>query len=312
MNSGIRDLQQLPIPAVFVREAWKRPRPGAHVIVFANEKGGVGKSTLSFHCAVGLVHSGARVLAIDADSRQRSLSQTLDLRSGTATALKADLPCPRHVVLDQQGSAHLCQEMLRLGSDADFIVIDLPGFDSVTARAAMSIANTLVTPVGNSTFDIMALGKLDPVTRALVAPGYFSTLVGAIRKERSTFDPAPLDWLVFKNRTRSGDRRLEVQIDDALAQMAGPMGFRIGSGLAERIVYRDLLCYGLTYLDLDRIPGLGRRRSEIERQIVDMLALPGLPIERTPAVRSGRRAMMTASASANYVTAVSRHMNDDG
>jgi Mrp family chromosome partitioning ATPase len=52
-------------PSVVLRDLATRRRPQGHVITFANEKGGVGKSTLAFHCAVALAHRGMRVLAVD-------------------------------------------------------------------------------------------------------------------------------------------------------------------------------------------------------------------------------------------------------
>ena len=42
-----------------------------HFIVFANEKGGTGKSTTAVHTAIALAASGHRVGALDLDGRQR-------------------------------------------------------------------------------------------------------------------------------------------------------------------------------------------------------------------------------------------------
>jgi cellulose biosynthesis protein BcsQ len=44
-----------------------------HFIVFANEKGGTGKSTTAVHSAVALTVAGRRVAALDLDTRQRTL-----------------------------------------------------------------------------------------------------------------------------------------------------------------------------------------------------------------------------------------------
>src|SRR5690606_4038430 len=43
-------------PSVVLRDLQSRRRPSAHIVTFANEKGGVGKSTFAFHCAVALAH----------------------------------------------------------------------------------------------------------------------------------------------------------------------------------------------------------------------------------------------------------------
>jgi chromosome partitioning protein len=59
-------------PAVVLRDLAAGAAAG-HVIAFANEKGGVGKSTLAFHCALALAHLDMRVLVIDCDRRQQTL-----------------------------------------------------------------------------------------------------------------------------------------------------------------------------------------------------------------------------------------------
>ena len=50
----------------------------AHHIVFANEKGGTGKSTTAVHVAIALAARGARVSCLDLDSRQRTLYRYLE------------------------------------------------------------------------------------------------------------------------------------------------------------------------------------------------------------------------------------------
>src|SRR4028119_2028542 len=48
-----------------------------HFIVFANEKGGTGKSTTAVHTAVALAASGHRVAALDLDRRPPTLPRYL-------------------------------------------------------------------------------------------------------------------------------------------------------------------------------------------------------------------------------------------
>ena len=96
--------------SVVMHDVAGRRRPNGHVITFANEKGGVGKSTLAVHCAVALAHLDMRVLVIDGDRRQQSLNRLLEARDATARTLKVNLPRPRHVVLEKQSGAVLAHE----------------------------------------------------------------------------------------------------------------------------------------------------------------------------------------------------------
>ena len=58
-----------------------------HFIIFANEKGGTGKSTTAVHSAVALEAAGRRVAALDMDTRQRTLGRYLDNRAETIKRL---------------------------------------------------------------------------------------------------------------------------------------------------------------------------------------------------------------------------------
>src|SRR5215467_9085966 len=63
-----------------------------HFIVFANEKGGTGKSTTAVHAAIALAASGHRVGALDLDSRQRTMTRYLENRDATVRRLEKELP----------------------------------------------------------------------------------------------------------------------------------------------------------------------------------------------------------------------------
>jgi chromosome partitioning protein len=65
-----------------------------HFIVFANEKGGSGKSTSAVHTAVALAAAGRRVATLDMDTRQRTLARYLENRQATMRRLNVDLPMP--------------------------------------------------------------------------------------------------------------------------------------------------------------------------------------------------------------------------
>jgi chromosome partitioning protein len=263
-------------PSVVVKDICSRVKPQARIITVANEKGGVGKSTVAFHLAVALADCGHKVLAVDLDRRQQTLTRTLSARDGTAQRLGVRLPLPRHLLLQQQSGAMLCQEIARIGWDCDYVVIDAAGHDSGIARRAIALADLLVTPVNSSLVDLDLLGRLHPATERYQGPGCFAAMVGELRAARAAAGLGALDWLVLQNRRRRERSHNQDRIDSALRRMGARLDFRLGAGLTERVAYRELFPLGLTHLDLQRIPDLARTRVAAKaevRQLLDDLAL---------------------------------------
>lgn len=247
-------------PRVVVADIAARPRTNARIITVANEKGGVGKSTVAFHLAVALADCGHKVLAIDLDRRQQSLSRALIGRGGTAKRLGLRLPMPRHLLLKQPSGAQLCQEIARAGWDCDYVVIDAAGHDSPIARRAIALAELLISPVNSSFVDLDLLGCFHPVSGKLLGPGCFAAMVSELRAARSDAGLPALDWLVLQNRKRRDSSHNQNKVDNALRRLAPRLDFRLGAGLSERVAYRELFALGLTHLDLRRIPDLARSK----------------------------------------------------
>ncbi len=258
-------------PRVVVADIAGRPRPPAKIITVANEKGGVGKSTVAFHLAVALADTGHKVLAIDLDRRQQSLTRAFTNRGGTAKRLGIRLPLPRNVVLQNQSGAGLCQEMSRTAWDCDFVVIDAAGHDSPIARRAIALADLLVSPVNSSFVDLDLLGKFHPVSNKLQGPGCFAMMVAELRQARLDAGMPALDWLVLQNRKRREVSKNQDLVEKALGQLSQRLDFRIGSGLFERVAYRELFLMGLTHLDLRRIPELARTKVAAATEVMALL-----------------------------------------
>lgn len=261
-------------PRVVVADIAHRPRSQARIITVANEKGGVGKSTVAFHTAVALADCGHKVLAIDLDRRQQTLSRALTNRGGTAKRLGVRLPLPRHVLLQQPSGAQLCQEVARAGWDCDYVVIDAAGHDSPIARRAIALADLLVSPVNSSFVDLDLLGRFHPVNGRLLGPGCFAAMVAELRLARMDAGLPALDWLVLQNRKRRDTSHNQDKVDGALRRLAPRLDFRLGAGLSERVAYRELFLLGLTHLDLRRIPDLARSKpvalSELDALLDDL------------------------------------------
>jgi cellulose biosynthesis protein BcsQ len=74
--------------------------PVPHRIVFANEKGGTGKSTTAVHVAIALAYQGAKVAAVDLDPRQRTLFRYFENRAETEQRRGITLPGARFDVFE--------------------------------------------------------------------------------------------------------------------------------------------------------------------------------------------------------------------
>ena len=266
-------------PSVVVRDIAARPRHHGHLIVFANEKGGVGKSTLAFHTAIALADAGKKVACIDLDYAQATLSRGLTNREATCRLLKTWLPMPRHTALAQPSGGYLSQEIARIGSDCDFILLDAAGSDTPITRRAIAMADTLVTPVSCSFADLDVLGQFDAHSLRLIRLGHFSRLVQALIGARHELHlPAP-DWIVMPNRNRPASSHNEAVARKALSRLAKKAGFRLGEGLGDRVAFRELFLFGLTHIDLKRIPRLAKVKACARREVEQLLADLRLPLE---------------------------------
>ncbi|MEL7691033.1 division plane positioning ATPase MipZ [Citromicrobium bathyomarinum] len=268
------------IPRNVIVDLAKRPALHPHIVTFANEKGGVGKSTLAFHVAIALAHAGARVVAIDLDRRQRTLERGLSYRNGTAGNLGVALPMPQFGVVDQPSTACLYQTIARLGADADFVILDAAGADSPIFRRVVAMADTLVTPVNASFLDLELLGRVNPVSGMPDRAGCFGQTVAALREEKLAQNMGRIEWVVVKNRVRAAEKRHMSRIDDALARLATANDFRLSKGLSERLAFRELFQFGLTHLDLGLIPGMIRPQASTCEEVSTLVADLGLSFQQ--------------------------------
>ncbi len=233
----------------------------SHVIVVGNEKGGAGKSTLAIHIVVGLLHAGHKVAVIDLDLRQRSLSHFFSNRAAWTAANDQPLPMPSEPDLGDGKALAKADEAQQLAvfeaafaeaQSADVIVIDTPGGDTALSRASHALADQIVTPMNDSFVDFDLLGQVDPVTLELLKPSIYSESVWEARKQRAIAQgrQATIDWLVVTNRLAVAEARNRRRLDERLAKLAKRVGFRVGPGLRDRVIYRELFPFGLTVADL--------------------------------------------------------------
>lgn len=112
------------------------------VIVIANPKGGVGKSTLATNVAGCLAHAGCAVMLGDVD-RQQSSRQWLALRPAHLPRIQGWDINAEHVLRPPKGVTH--------------VVLDTPaGLHDKRLDAVLRLADKVLIPLQPSLFDIQA------------------------------------------------------------------------------------------------------------------------------------------------------------
>lgn len=263
-------------------------RMDAHVIVFGNEKGGSGKSTTAMHVATALVRAGRRVGAIDLDLRQRSLGRYLENRRAFGQAKQIDLPAPLEArVPEGPDEAARLEAALAALAGCEVVVIDCPGAHTPLAQAAHARADTLVTPLNDSFVDFDLLARVDPTSGKVLGPSVYAEMVWQARQARAAAGRRPLDWVVLRNRLGAQAMRNKRRMGDALENLARRIGFRIGPGLSDRVIYRELFPRGLTLLDLREAgagpEGMNLAQVAARQELRDLVTALAIPVARAAA-----------------------------
>ncbi len=248
-----------------------------HFIVFANEKGGTGKSTTAVHTAIALAATGHRVGALDLDSRQRTMTRYLENRDATTRRLGKDLPCAAYEVLEEHSEDGLAAAIARLAEQSDVIVVDTPGRDDAIARSAILRADTLVTPMNDSFVDLDLIGQVHPENYKVTKPSFYAELIWNSRTARAKQSGKTVDWVVLRNRLQHIDSHNLRRVGAALDELARRVGFRVIPGLGERVIYRELFPKGLTLIDLPQLGEVGIAHVTARQELREMVAGLGIP-----------------------------------
>lgn len=113
------------------------------ILVIANSKGGVGKSTIAVHLTVWLKELGHSVILADCDTQHSS-----------SEWLKEAAPDIRS---ERLGTPEEILDSLRaLNQEADYVIADGPGSNSETSRALLLLADFAFVPCKASMLEVRA------------------------------------------------------------------------------------------------------------------------------------------------------------
>jgi chromosome partitioning protein len=268
------------------------PHTAATIIVIGNEKGGSGKTTTALHVVSALLWMGFRVGTLDLDIRQQSFSRYLRNRIRISQQMNITLPMPDHSSFRPIGKDPfpLMNAMKDMCKNNDIVVVDCPGNDGTLVRTAHSYAGIVITPINDSLLDLDVIADLDD-KGGYLGPGVYAEMVLGQRRRRLDSWFLPQEWVIVRNRlSQIGDRNKEY-LADKLDQLSGVMGFRVTTGLSERVVFRQMFLAGLTVFDLDE-PALGMPKTLSHQKAI--AEVKGLVLSACSSINTGQTQLSLA------------------
>ena len=245
------------------------PVKHADVIAFANQKGGVAKTTTTLNLAVAFAESGYRVLCIDLDPQGNlTMSQGIDpdkVEKSLYDVLVNDMPISEIIVkreidiavasIDLAGAEiamstkigrerSLEKALKEVAGDYDFVCIDTPPSLGLLTINALTVANKVIVPVQCEYLSMRGLVQLQNTLRMIQEnlnpdvkiEGILPTMLDSRTvhaKEAVEILEENFGDLVFKSRIRKA-------IKFAEAPVKGASVLKYDSGSSAANYYREL------------------------------------------------------------------------
>ncbi|MBP6098358.1 MAG: AAA family ATPase [Candidatus Levybacteria bacterium] len=209
------------------------------IISLLNQKGGVGKTTLSIHIASTLALAGEKVLLVDADVQRSALDW--------AASRDGEILFP--VVGISKNSIH--KEIPLLTADYDHIIIDGPPRVYDVARSAIAASDLVLIPINPSPYDVWAAKEVVDLVNEVKEP------LQAYRKITSAF---------VINR-KVNNTVISRDVVEALEQYKSiPV---LESQISQRISYAETAARGSTVIEEDPDSVAGKEIKKLVQEIIN-------------------------------------------
>ena len=203
------------------------------IISLCNQKGGVGKSTLSVHLAHVIAQAGCRVLLVDGDPQSSASNWA---------AARDDAP-PFPVIGLARDSLH--RDLPELAKDYQHVVIDSPPRVSALARSAILASDLVLIPIQPSSYDVWAA----------------SETVGLI-KEAQQFKPDIKSAFIINRSIAKTVIARDVQ--EALADYPFPV---LPAATGQRVAFSESSA-GYTVLEMEPSGAAAREIKQLAKEVL--------------------------------------------
>ncbi|MSO14453.1 division plane positioning ATPase MipZ [Rickettsiales endosymbiont of Trichoplax sp. H2] len=238
------------------------------VIVFGNEKGGSGKTTVAFHIATVLLKKSKRVLIIDADIRQKSCTRYLENRKQAIEKDKLKLELPYILDIKEEfiieGEGEKLEKIIEeKKKEFDFIIVDTPGNYTKLSKVLHEQADIIVTPINDSFIDVDLLGQVDSDDLTNSKAGVYSNMIFDCKKQKAIKHKKEIKWYVLRNRISSISTINMNKISKAVNKLSKKYGFEVITGFGDRVIFKELFLDGLTLSDVGISPKVKMNLSTV-------------------------------------------------